>query len=31
MFGMDFGGDYDAGADRMDGDYTDGAMREDEY
>ena len=31
MFGMDFGGDYDAGADRMDGDYTDGMMREDEY
>jgi hypothetical protein len=31
MFGMDFGGEYDAGADRMDGDYTDGAMREDEY
>ena len=31
LFGADFGGDYDAGADRMDGDYTDGMMREDEY
>lgn len=31
MFGMDFGGDYDVGGERMDGDYTDGAMREDEY
>jgi len=31
MFGLDFGGAYDAGGDRMDGDYTDGAMREDEY
>lgn len=31
MFGMDFGGDYDAGGERLDGDYTDGAMREDEY
>ena len=31
MFGMDFGGDYDAGANRMDGDYTDGAMHEDDY
>ena len=31
LFGTDFGGDYDAGAERMDGDYTDGAMKEDEY
>jgi hypothetical protein len=31
MFGMDFGGDYDAGGERLDGDYTDGAMREDDY
>ena len=31
MFGMDFGGDYDAGGNTMNGDYTDGAMREDEY
>ena len=31
MFGMDFGGDYDAGGNTMNGDYTDGAMKEDEY
>ena len=31
MFGMDFGGEYDEGGQRLDGDYTDGAMREDEY
>jgi hypothetical protein len=31
MFGADFGADYDAGGERMDGDYTDGAMREDDY
>jgi hypothetical protein len=31
MFGLDFAGEYEAGGDRMDGDYTEGAMREDEY
>jgi hypothetical protein len=31
LFGADFGADYDAGGERMDGDYTEGAMREDEY
>ena len=31
MFGMDFGGEYDTAEGRMDGDYTEGAMREDEY
>jgi len=31
MFGTNFGNDYDMGGERIDGDYTDGAMREDEY
>ena len=31
MFGADFGADYDAGGDRMGGDYDEGGMAEDEY
>jgi len=31
MFGTDFGADYDAGGDRMGGDYNEGTMAEDEY
>jgi hypothetical protein len=31
MFGADFGADYDAGGDRIGGDYNEGTMAEDEY
>ena len=31
MFGAEYGAAYDAAGDRMDGDYTDGVMREEDY